>query len=48
MPEVYADADCDDGVFAYTVQYMTLSLVRLTLKEAVRTANGDLVMAVYR
>ena len=38
----------EDGVHNYTVSYITLCLLRLTLKDAVRRADGDLVMSVYR
>jgi hypothetical protein len=37
----------EDGVHNYSVNYCTLSLLRFSLKDAVRRADGDLVMAIY-
>ena len=48
QPEQIPDPCSGDGVFNYTVQCVTLSLLRLSLKEAVRAGNGAQVMAIYR
>lgn len=37
-----------DAVFVYTISLVTLGLLRQTLRTAIKTANGELIIQIYR